>query len=215
MRAVVHATPFPLTLQPLMSVLAVMSQLAVVLLPLWCTSCSSESTPAAPTQTSTGRAFAELLPDGKGLAKVAKIRPGLYRGSQPTAEGYKTLKEMGFKTVICLRRFNSGEKEVEAAGMEYVAIPIHADVGSTPPSDEQVKLFFDTVLDPARQPVYFHCKHGVDRTGTMAAIYRLERDGWNAKEAVEELQAFGYHDIFKDLIAFVRAYEPRGFKSPR
>ena len=61
---------------------------------------------------------------------------------------------------------------------ESVEIPIQADVfGSEPPTDEQVREFFTVVLDPARQPVFFHCAHGKDRTGTMAALYRIEVDG--------------------------------------
>ena len=63
--------------------------------------------------------------------------------------------------------------------------------------------------------IYFHCAHGKDRTGTMAALYRIEVDGWTADQATQEMQAFGYRDIYKDLIAFVRAYTPRGYNPPR
>lgn len=95
--------------------------------------------------------------------------------------------------------------------MTYVEIPIRADIVSTPPTDEQVELFFKTVLDPDRQPVFFRCAHGKDRTGTMAALYRIEIDGWTPEQAIEEMQAFGYNDWFQDLIAYVRDYRPRGF----
>ena len=66
-----------------------------------------------------------------------------------------------------------------------------------------------------KQPVYLHCKVGRDRTGTFAAIYRIEVDGWTNEEAMEELQAFGYHDYYKDLINFVKKYKPKGFKAPK
>jgi hypothetical protein len=45
----------------------------------------------------------------------------------------------------------------------------------------------------------------------MAALWRIERNGWTPAEAIEEMQAFGYHDYYEDLIAFVRAYRPRGY----
>ena len=45
----------------------------------------------------------------------------------------------------------------------------------------------------------------------MAALYRIEVDGWTPAEAIEEMQHFGYHDNYKDLVAFVRAYVPRGY----
>jgi protein tyrosine phosphatase (PTP) superfamily phosphohydrolase (DUF442 family) len=114
------------------------------------------------------------------------------------------------KTVLSLRSWHSEKGEVEGAGLRFVAIPMHADVfGSTPPKDEEVALFLKTLRDPASQPVYFHCAHGKDRTGTMAAVYRMEVDGWTADEAIAEMQAFGYHDIYRDLIAYLRAYRPR------
>ena len=48
----------------------------------------------------------------------------------------------------------------------------------------------------------------------MAAIYRIEREGWTNEEAIEEMRAFGCHHIYRDLIGFVRSYSPRGF-TPR
>lgn len=164
------------------------------------------------TATSTGKPFASRIDGKAGLPHLALVAPGIYRGGQPTEEGFRTLREMGMRTVIGFRSNNSTKERVEAAGMVSVELPIQAGVlGSEPPSEGQVEAFFRTVLDPARRPVFFHCAKGKDRTGTMAALYRIEVDGWTNEEAIEEMQAFGYHDIYEDLIAFVRAYEPRGY----
>ena len=38
----------------------------------------------------------------------------------------------------------------------------------------------------------------------MAALYRIEVDGWANEDAVAEMRHFGYHDWYKDLVAFVR-----------
>ncbi|MFT4843509.1 MAG: tyrosine-protein phosphatase SIW14 [Planctomycetota bacterium] len=171
------------------------------------------SMPRGPTRS---RVFlpAMQLEDSGGLSGVARITPELYRGAQPTKAGYTRLKDMGVKTVISFRRFNDSRAEVEAAGLEFVRIPIYASIGSNPPTDEQLQVFFDTVLDPAKQPVFMHCKHGKDRTGMMAALFRIERQCWTNQEAVDEMQAFGYHDVFRDLIGFVRDYEARIFEPP-
>ena len=155
------------------------------------------------------------LGDSGGLANVARITPELYRGAQPTAAGYLQLKAMGVKTVVSFRRFNDSSAEVEAAGLAFVRIPIYASIGSNPPTDAQLQVFFDTVLDPAKQPVFMHCKHGADRTGMMAGLFRIERQCWTNQEAIEEMQAFGYHDVFRDLIGFVRDYEARNFEPPQ
>ena len=101
-----------------------------------------------------------------GSTSFTAHRPEVYRGEQPKGKGFETLKEMGIKTVISFRRKHSSREEVEELNLNYVRLPIKAAMTSRPPSDEQVKIFFETVLDPAKQPVYIHCKVGRDRTGT-------------------------------------------------
>ena len=164
-----------------------------------------------PTGTTTQRPIAQRLPGVPGVDNFARVNPALYRGAQPTEEGLKQLKAMGIKTVIDFRSYHSTHKQVEAAGMTAVEIPLKADLGSVPPDDKELKKFFEVVLDPVRQPVFIHCAFGKDRTGTMAAAYRLEIDGWTPAEALQEMEAFGYHNIYRDLINFVKNYKPRGY----
>ena len=171
--------------------------------------CGPDAAPA--TGTTTGKPFAQRLPGVAGVENFARVNPNFYRGAQPTVEGFKQLKSMGVKTIIDFRSYHSTQKEAEAAGLTAVEIPIKADLGSTPPDDEAIKSYFAVVLDPAKQPVYVHCAFGKDRTGTMCALYRMEVDGWTPDEVIQEMQSFGYHDIYRDLIHFVKAYKPRGF----
>ena len=96
-------------------------------------------------------------------------------------------------------------------GMSVVEIPLHALLDSDPPTDDDLKAFFDVVLDPARRPVFVHCARGKDRTGTMCAVYRMEVHGWTAERAFEEMRSLGFHTIYGDLERFVRSYAPRGF----
>jgi len=173
--------------------------------------CGADGDDHKVTGTTTQRAIAQRLPGVAGVENFARVNPNLYRGGQPTEEGFRQLKAMGIKTVIDFRSYHSTKKQVEAAGMTPVEIPLKADLGSVPPDDEALKRFFGVVLDPARQPVYIHCAFGKDRTGTMAAVYRLEIDGWTADDALQEMEAFGYHNIYRDLIQFVRTYHPRGY----
>jgi protein tyrosine/serine phosphatase len=189
-------------------------RLAVPALAFLIAACQGPANPP-PTDTTTGRAMAARIDDVEGILNFARIHPGLYRGAYPSAEGLRHLKSIGVRTVLNLRSHHSNREAVEAAGMASVEMKLQADLfGSEPPTEEQLKGFFELVLDPARQPVFLHCAHGKDRTGTMAALYRIEVDGWTPDEAIEEMQAFGYHDVYKDLIAFVRSYQPRGFRRP-
>lgn len=171
--------------------------------------------PTKPGKSSTGRDFARPEPTAP-VSNFAWITPGVARGGQPDAAGMRFLRERGFRTVVNFRSYHSDRDLAKDVGLESIEIPVQADVfGSEPPTEEQLKTFFAAVLDPAKQPVFFHCAHGKDRTGTLAAVYRMEVDGWTSDEAIEEMNFFGYHAIYQDLIGFVKDYKPRGFARPR
>jgi len=157
---------------------------------------------APATEPGTGRVSEHLfgLP---GLTKVGRVAPGIYRGAQPSPAGYATLKAMGVRTVINLRTRHGERKAVEAAGMQYVEIPMNiwknVDAAA-------VRKALSAMTDPANQPVFVHCSHGVDRTGVVTAVYRMEIDGWSVAEAEVEMEAFGFHEFWSQLKDFLRRY---------
>ena len=57
----------------------------------------------------------------------------------------------------------------------------------------------------ASGPVLMHCKHGSDRTGLMAAMYRVVIQGWSKEEALNEmtLGGFGSSNGFKDGVRYM------------
>lgn len=130
--------------------------------------------------------------DGPPLQKLGELGPKVLRGAQPTNEGFEQLAKQGVKTVINLRPEHNVEREVvEQLGMKAVFLPL-------PPLDAPTHAdtlkFLKTALDPENGKVFFHCYHGVDRTGTMAAAIRIARDGWSADKAIAELRSFGFHE---------------------
>lgn len=163
--------------------------------------------------------LAACTPDSSRLAdksvpieNFAKVEDGVYRGAQPNAAGFSALKDLGVKTIVSLRAKHDDRAEAAPLGIDVVSIPISAGLTLDPPSDADIRAFFDVVLDPARRPVFFHCAEGKDRTGTMCALYRMEIDGWTPERAHDEMVAFGWHDdIYKALGKFVLDYKPRGF----
>ena len=61
--------------------------------------------------------------------------------------------------------------------------------------------FLRIVTDENRRPVFVHCMHGADRTGTMCAAYRVAVDGWTKRQAIDEMTqgGFGFHSIWSNL----------------
>ncbi|MDB5996206.1 MAG: protein tyrosine phosphatase [Pseudomonas sp.] len=57
----------------------------------------------------------------------------------------------------------------------------------------------------ANGPVLMHCKHGSDRTGLMAAMYRVVVQGWSKEDALNEMTQGGFGDSthFKDGVRYM------------
>lgn len=128
----------------------------------------------------------------KELPNLHKVSDTLYRGAQPLTGYAGRLGELGVKTIINLRGEDEitrdEQKEAETAGMRYVNISMP---GLSAPSDEQVSRVMAIIDNPDYQPVFIHCKRGSDRTGTIAAVYRIAHDGWDAEHAIAEAKHYG------------------------
>lgn len=138
-----------------------------------------------------------------GLKNAGRLEPGLFRGAQPDRDGYQTLKEMGVRTVLSFRNNHDESTEVLAAGMKPLRVRMNM---LKDPNPQQVKQALAIMSDPGLRPLYFHCALGKDRTGTLAAVYRMEKHGWPLKAALEEMQDFGFNDIWMGYKRFVKSY---------
>src|ERR1700680_1796674 len=88
--------------------------------------------------------FALALPafagsSAPGIKNFYQVDEHVYRGAQPTSEGFQYLAKIGVKTVIDLRGVGEGRRNEEsivtATGMKYINIPM---TGLTPPSEAEV-----------------------------------------------------------------------------
>jgi protein tyrosine/serine phosphatase len=66
--------------------------------------------------------------------------------------------------------------------------------------------FLKIVTAKTKTPVFVHCFHGSDRTGTMVAMYRIFIQGWSKAEALRELKegGYGFHPIWKNLETYLK-----------
>jgi len=157
-------------------------------------------------------AFSHVSADPRGLPGIAgvwnfsKVNDKLFRGAAPTEAGMQSLKETGARSIIDLRKpseVRQGERiAAQASGMVYTNVPLH---GLGAPSDEQVRTVL-SLIDTLPSPVFIHCVHGCDRTGTIIACYRIARDQWSAESALAEAKRYGLSDFERGMKKYIRHF---------
>ncbi len=139
------------------------------------------------------------------ISNLSVVSPNLIRGAQPSSTALGLLKLAGVKTVVNLRNEEvlvaREAADAKRAGLNYLNIPMTL-FGS--PTRQQFQKFLNTV-DTAG-PVFVHCQLGEDRTGTMVAIYRMSKEGWDANRAYQEMTAMGFKTYLGSLTGAIYDY---------
>ncbi len=99
------------------------------------------------------------------------------------------MQRRGIRTLVNLRGRTRGFESAFAAreGLRLFSFDLSA---SRPPSSEDVARFLALVSDPENQPVLVHCRNGVDRTGYLLGIYRIETASWSPERAAREMNRY-------------------------
>jgi len=149
-----------------------------------------------------------------GVPNLGEVNSTLYRGAQPTQEGFQKLVEMGVSIVVDLRERGRGaeRQQVIKLGMRFVTIPWNC----FHPEDTDMARFLRVVRHNRGKKVFVHCQTGDDRTGMMIAAYRMAEEGWTAKEAMNEMEAYGFtssHHVICPRLTSYEASFPKRFKT--
>jgi len=180
--------------------------------------------------------FAPYLYYRYTLEHAKRLRPitqgRVYRSGCLTADGFRdAIRKYGIKTVISFwdedpnpdlprSRFNPTTiKESELCremGVSYKFIFVEV-LPPTQVGKERLKAidqFLEVMDNEENYPVLIHCKAGLHRTGVMAAVYRMEYDGWGRSEAMRELRAHGFGHFTANtsndyIVQYVMDYQPR------
>lgn len=138
-----------------------------------------------------------------GVPNFGEVTPHLYRGGQPTREGFKKLSAMGVGIVVDSGRSRRDEKLLHGLQMQYVSLPWYCPF----PRDQIFAQFLKLVRDNPDKKVFVHCRLGDDRTGMMIAAYRMAVQGWSAEEAMKEMKAFGFRISHRFICPGLADYE--------
>ncbi len=158
---------------------------------------------------------AAVAPAADGVPNFHQVNERIYRGAQPSDDGYKFIAGLGVKTVIDLREEHgqaaAEEKQVSAAGMRFINIPMD-DLGA--PTDSQIALALAVLTDEAAGPVFVHCRRGADRTGTVIACYRIAFEHWQNRRALEEARSHGLSFFERGMQRFILDFQAPASAAP-
>ncbi len=145
-----------------------------------------------------------------GIENFHQVDEHVYRGAQPTQQGFGYLARIGVKTVVDLReaddRGRAEESAVMSAGMKYVNVPM---TGLTPPTEAEITRILGILEDEGNGPVFVHCKRGADRTGAVIAAYRIDHQAWDNTRALNEAMANGMSIFQFPRQSFIRSFTAR------
>jgi protein tyrosine phosphatase (PTP) superfamily phosphohydrolase (DUF442 family) len=155
-------------------------------------------------QTTLAHTFAKRIALN-GVPSLEQVGPNLYRGNQPSAEGFENLAKMGIQIVVDMRLIDiaSERKRVTALGMQFVTIPWFCML----PSDKKFAEFLQLIRDNPEKKIFVHCQKGDDRAGMTIAAYRMAEQGWTAEEARQEMIASGADWLHRRLCPTLAFYE--------
>lgn len=130
-----------------------------------------------------------------------QMSPTLYRSALPDKGAVPLLEKLKVATVINFLP-EPDSSWLSTPGITQIQLPYrtnHVD------DSDVLKAIRAIQTAEAKGPVLMHCKHGSDRTGLMAAMYRVVVQGWSKEDALSEMTQGGFGDSthFKDGIRYM------------
>jgi len=111
--------------------------------------------------------------------------------------------------VVSFRHDHDDLELLKGTRLKYLRIPSRA----YHPTEANVVTFLKVMEDPANWPVYIHCAQGRDRTGYNAAAYRMTFQGWQAGDAIREMDTFRFNRIWIGNPLFLKELDPERLKA--
>ena len=174
------------------------------------------------------------------ISNFSKVNDFLYRGGRPKPADLSYLQSLKVRTVINLqggdlnnpryrafmKRWEPGELTSaiaaemnlsESLGLLFFSKPLDAIDPVSNEDDARIDEILAIMGDPATQPVFVHCEHGVDRTGLIIALYEVNYMGMSPDDAYNEWRASGHKGIGTVFTGHLDEYYWRklGLRNPR
>jgi len=158
--------------------------------------------------------MSDLLDAIAGVPNACEPLPGLVAGGQPQPLHIAALKLAGCEVLLDIRETMEPRPvrvpdDIEAAGLEYINIP----VGHARGSDATLARIRETVkqLVDGRRKAFFYCNSG-NRVGATLIPYLMLDQGFEQEEAVNAAMRCGMRstELMEWALEFVKKEEGAG-----
>ena len=141
----------------------------------------------------------------QGVPNLYRITADLYRSGQPDVEGFHNLHSLGVKSVLSMRQTVNDATLATGTTLILHRIPMKSRYVAEKSGSKVVAAMQALKQSLALGPTLIHCHHGSDRTGLIAALYRMLYQDWSREAALQELIAggYGYHAIWANIPRYV------------
>lgn len=135
-----------------------------------------------------------------GLKNFYRIGEGVYRSDQPSRACFRELEKFGIKEVLNLRNRHNDRDEARDTSIRLHHLRTRATQLSL---DDLITAL--QIIHDRQGPLLFHCWHGSDRTGAVAAMYRMVFQRVSKEDAIHEMteSIFGFHMTFDHIIDLI------------
>lgn len=166
------------------------------------------TTSAAPVQGVRPASWAQSLDSRINLYRMA---PDLYRSALPSARDLPQLQALGIATVINFYQ-RGDEQWLKDPQVVQVHLPLRTDRIDDADVIEALRSIHHA---QSRGRVLIHCKHGQNRTGLIAAMYRVIYQNWSKEQALAEMRGggFGGQERMDDAERYLRGVDIPALRS--
>lgn len=142
-----------------------------------------------------------VFADQFAVVDAGKVYRGAWQKSWPMR---RLVRSEHLKTIVALAHppehvLSVREKALaEEMGVRWLHIPIVDErrTGDVKGIFDPIERAAAAIADPANQPVYFHCHHGVNRASMVQMAYRMLYCGWSLEQATDEIgRTFGLREV--------------------
>lgn len=125
------------------------------------------------------------------IHRLREVAPSIYRGSAPSPQDVLWLKEkLGIKKIVSLDE-ETGQRisrSCKLLGIKHIMLPLDGTRASL------IKFLKHNLKDLLVNdgPTFFHCRHGKDRTGLLAALFECKYLHKKPEAAISEAKKLGF-----------------------